>query len=1156
MTERRPNSDHGAPGPHGAPRNLPEDAQDDVTDIANEIASEHERRRKSGETSLDLRQSEEIARPPSNPYFIPQETPTQESKAIRPLSDVFVSPFYEPPQNEAVALEPTDDSILNQAILTKRLPTPPKQEVTVEELESVVAHIPDARGSDTEIRQVLPQSRVIKDPGLLINDDDLPDLRVRFERGLLASLVRAMKDRVEGLLHATASVPYDHDYYSLRSVSTGAWIIENPSLLESAFIGRVLDDHAIMAWAREALLRKARQNGAKWHDRAGADPETPPGRGCITAIRDAGLAFDLLVPVLSEAERNEVAAAVYENARRLVAFITDSRNNPPPGISESGAMAAGLVGLPLMNFEAYYPNARRWVDTAEQRAQTLLVNRVADNGRPAASDLNGLTELMRYLLPFAIAFKRYYGDDMLMGEGGNLSQLPRWLAHQFGANRSGLFASGRLRVEELRGATPLLAKLADTYRDGVAQWLLQQVSVAEAAKRVGEEERISSKYRLELPANGGVDAVLTACFYDPTLQAASPEQSMSPGARLSETRAVVRSDWDPGSTIVTLQSEAGTLPYVQLASSGVSLMLLAEPDLFEGIGGMQVPGRVRDYIDMGAAAYINGDFKGVEGSLAQRHLLYLRTEGSVLLFDRFDIGDGRTQQRAGLRVTGGEAGKAIDRGTLAVDASDGSGRQARMVFYSNGFSQGVEPGQGGNLPGLTVEFMRGRGDLATLISIGKPEQMPAVRRINSDERGRVYRTTMGDGAVLFNGWQGGMPQQCGWLWTDALMAYVDRRDDYPGRYVAIKATSVLAYDMQEGIYLGFGASHPDDPNKPVEFSMCASGPQAVLYLSTRAHMRVSFPGLKRVFVDGTEADIEGDSKIFVLSRPLEPGRHLVEFEHESPGPESSIIMPREDQFVGGVFTLQASIGDPIGIDKARLLIDGQYYGNVLTQSPWVWKVDARQLAEGPHEAVIEASDVLGHVRRSAPRGFKVDNTPPDVELLEPREGKKMRGVIAFVAQADDPNGVERVQFCIDGKKIGEPVTTAPYSRDIDTALVPDGEHVATAIAFDAAGNVGQSKGARIILANNAPPPQMVKLKIIPPVLAVQPLEEVQLKTIGIDDEDNEHEVRCQWRKVTGAGVVDKNNVFTAPGTEGPCVMEAQIAGTTVRAKVHAVVSRE
>jgi hypothetical protein len=46
----------------------------------------------------------------------------------------------------------------------------------------------------------------------------------------------------------------------------------------------------------------------------------------------------------------------------------------------------------------------------------------------------------------------------------------------------------------------------------------------------------------------------------------------------------------------------------------------------------------------------------------------------------------------------------------------------------------------------------------------------------------------------------------------------------------------------------------------------------------------------------------------------------------------------------------------------------------------------------------------------------------------------------------------------------------------------------------------------------------------------------------------------QWRKVKGQGVVDKNNIFTAPGVEGPVVMEAQIAGTKVRAKLHAVVS--
>src|SRR5690606_8166189 len=221
-------------------------------------------------------------------------------------------------------------------------------------------------------------------------------------------------------------------------------------------------------------------------------------------------------------------------------------------------------------------------------------------------------------------------------------------------------------------------------------------------------------------------------------------------------------------------------------------------------------------------------------------------------------------------------------------------------------------------------------------------------------------------------------------------------------------------------------------DKPVEFSLFASGPQAVLYLSTRAHVRVSFPGLKKVFVDGAEMEIEGDAKVFVISQPLEPGRHLIEFEHESPGPESSIITPRDNQFVGGVFGLQASIGDPIGVAHARLLIDGRPWGEELKQGPWVWKVDARQLAEGPHEAVIEAGDVLGHTRQSKPRVFRVDNTPPAVELKEPRDGKKARGMLTFVATAEDHNGVERVQFCLNGKKVGEPVTTPPYTRDIDT----------------------------------------------------------------------------------------------------------------------------
>jgi len=1135
-----------------------DDLPEDVTDIANELAQEHARRRTTGAPSrVDLTGFETSATGnPSNPYFRPPTSdPSVEVTALRPLSEAMVKPVHIPEPDEGVTLEPTEDEALNRAILTKRLPVPIKTEAPESSYDDVVANIPEARGSDTEIRKVLPQSQVLKEPGLLINDDDLEQVRRRTSRGLLVPLMRAMSDRVQSLVTAKAPVPFDHSYYDLRGVSWGADICESPSLLETAFVARVSGREDARYWALNALGLKAHQNNGIFHDRAGNDPETPPGRGCITSLRDVAIAADFLGPFLTNADKEDLANILHFNGKRLAAFVNDPSLNLSAGLGEIGAMALGLIGLPLMTFERFYADAKRWVDTAEQRSQALLLNRVAENGRPAASDLVGLTELMRFVLPFAAAFKRYYEDDILMGEGGNLSQLPRWAAHQFGSGRHGLFASSRLAVGDLRSATPLWARLADTYRDGVAQWLLHQISIADATHRGGSEKRGTSKLRLELPAAPGLDAVLTAIFYDPELITTSPETTMTPGARLSETRAVVRSDWDPSSPIVTLQAELATLPYVQVSSQGVNLKLFIEPDIFADHGGKRVTGRVRDYIDMGGAAYVNGDFKCEDGSLAQRHLLYLRSEHTALLFDRFDIGDGRTLKKTRLHIEGSDLATAIDRGTLAVKATDGSERSARFTFYSNGFSQGVERGGPGQSPGLALEFMRGRGDLASIVALGPIENMPEVHRLNAEEKGRVYRTTMGEGAVLFNGWQGGMPQQCGWIWTDALMAFVDRRDDYPGRYVAIKATSVLAYDMQEGIHLGFGAAHPDDPNKPVEFSMVSSGPQAVLYLSTRAQLRVAFPGLKKVVVDGIEVDTEGSGKIHTLTRALEPGRHLLEFEHDSPGPESSIAVPRENQLVGGVSPFQATIGDPIGVDKARLLIDGQYYGQTLEAAPWVWKVNTVQFAEGPHEAVIEASDVLGHVRRSAPRRFSIDNTAPQVELHEPKDGKKARGMLVFVASAQDANGVERVQFCIDGKKIGEPVTAPPYSRELDTTQVSDGEHVVTAVATDAAGNIGTSRGARLILANSAPPPKIVKVKIKPSVLALGPLEEAHVEVIGIDDEDGEHPIKVHWKRIKGTGVVDKNGTFTAPGIEGACVLEAVVPGTEVKGKLNVDVSR-
>lgn len=149
------------------------------------------------------------------------------------------------------------------------------------------------------------------------------------------------------------------------------------------------------------------------------------------------------------------------------------------------------------------------------------------------------------------------------------------------------------------------------------------------------------------------------------------------------------------------------------------------------------------------------------------------------------------------------------------------------------------------------------------------------------------------------------------------------------------------------------------------------------------------------------------------------------------------------------------------------------------------------------------------------------------------------GVIAFEAEAQDSNGVARVQFCLNGRAIGDALTAEPYARDIDTTPLPDGEYLVTAVATDAAGNVGISEARKLILTNHAPPPKIVAIKINPPMVAIKPVEERQVETIGIDDEDGRHPIRVAWRHISGGkGVVDRNNKLMAPSTEGPCVLEA------------------
>ena len=89
----------------------------------------------------------------------------------------------------------------------------------------------------------------------------------------------------------------------------------------------------------------------------------------------------------------------------------------------------------------------------------------------------------------------------------------------------------------------------------------------------------------------------------------------------------------------------------------------------------------------------------------------------------------------------------------------------------------------------------------------------------------------------------------------------------------------------------------------------------------------------------------------------------------------------------------------------------------------------------------------------------LDNTPPQVSIIAPLDGQtvyEVSGKVIILAEATDDVGVSKVEFYIDGIKMGE-VTTSPYTYFWDTYTLPyNSKHTIQAKAYDNAGNIGES----------------------------------------------------------------------------------------------------
>ena len=226
------------------------------------------------------------------------------------------------------------------------------------------------------------------------------------------------------------------------------------------------------------------------------------------------------------------------------------------------------------------------------------------------------------------------------------------------------------------------------------------------------------------------------------------------------------------------------------------------------------------------------------------------------------------------------------------------------------------------------------------------------------------------------------------------------------------------------------------------------------------------------------------------SRPALRPKLTVSYQDGSAadGPRVVLSSPVEGARVAGVVPLRATAEDDRRVDLVEFLVNGVSVGSDNT-APFdtTWNTTAG-VTNGSKALTVRASDDAGNIRLSSPVNVTVDNTAvPTGSLSAPSAGAVVAGDVTLTATTSDDVGVTSVAFLVDGVRVGDPDTIAPYSITWKTLdpLAPtfDGVHDITALVTDTSGQQTTTVVRSVTVNNRGASAAKVEYKLNDPALA-------------------------------------------------------------------------
>lgn len=219
-------------------------------------------------------------------------------------------------------------------------------------------------------------------------------------------------------------------------------------------------------------------------------------------------------------------------------------------------------------------------------------------------------------------------------------------------------------------------------------------------------------------------------------------------------------------------------------------------------------------------------------------------------------------------------------------------------------------------------------------------------------------------------------------------------------------------------------------------------------------------------------------------------------------PAVTFISPVSGQTVKGKTTVTVDVKPSSAIKEVKFSADGTAFAT-LTSAPWSTGWDTSQEIDGTYFLTATAKDSIGQTGSTTIKVIvsnpgATGDAKPSVKVIYPVDGAEVCGKLNVEAAASDDVGIDRVEFYVDGTKIGS-TKVSPYQVNWDSTAVSDGQHLIKSVAYDSAGQPAQDK-AYVKVANSGKCDNVPSVKFTSPAPGTKAVKgTVSLKATASDD---------------------------------------------------------